>query len=285
MLASTLAKFQGAICASIWAEDLVMAESQSSTRYAEYLLQQAQALVESKALPKDNSLILPHLTTSQLALVGLPISLWGYAERQLLTQKLLQLIGEGVNESEILQELLIWSEILSLMVREAVSPPQLLPQILQNPVSVPLFHQLNKLQFYLKNNFCLSLIVKRLSNQRQPRQTAIALAIYLFITTPGDLATAVKRAQASGYQTPITAALTGALFGAYQGYNKIPLEGRLSLRKEKFCPHPQTIANQLYAAWCGVVQPGNINTQIVASPQILQPRPQLKIISQQHYYD
>ncbi|TVQ47845.1 MAG: ADP-ribosylglycohydrolase family protein [Gloeocapsa sp. DLM2.Bin57] len=276
MLYSTLSRFQGAIWGSL--------NITQSDILSELMIKQTKNLIESGDLNIKQMEGLANLTISQMAVATLPVLLFFHDSPQLLTNKLTAIITKLNQTTETLQELLTWSKAISLALTEQLEPQDLLKQLLQENSQTKLTEQLEQVQSYLEQNLSLNQVVNKLSRLKQP-ETAIALAIYCFLFTPQDFNLAINRAKQSKYQPEITQALTGALTGVYNGYHNIPLQLRLSLQQNHQQRISITIASQLYASWCGITPTGLANwqqtSQTIAQPGLIQPRKQLKIISQQ----
>lgn len=276
MLCSTLFKFQGAILGS-----LIPNIGQEQV-WQNLALSQANSLIASGAINAELK-VTNKLAISQQALANLPLILFFHDQPQFLTQQLTALVGEQNLDSS----LLLWVRAMALALRDRLSPPYILSQLQQSFPDPLVQAQLEQLQFFSKSNYSINLVAKQLYNQEKNiEKIAMFIAIYCFSATPYDYLTAVNRVKT----IPQAAALTGALVGAYQGYGGIPLHQRLKINQETKLMQIKTITTKLYSAWCGVIQPHSSNIslnikgyqQVVASPQVLQPRPQLKIISQKH---
>ncbi len=277
MLYSTLSRFRGAIWGSL------TGASGKSTRLSELVISQSKNLIESGALTTDQVQSLADLTISQMAVATIPLILFSHESTQLLTSKLTKIVTKLEQPAETLAELLIWGKIISLALTEKLQPQNLIKQILTTQQSTGLTEQLEKVQSYLEQDMSLHQVVYRLSRSKQP-QTAIALAIYCFLFSPSDFSLCTKRAAQSTYQPEITQTLTAILAGVYNGYHNIPLQLRLSLPQNPQLQISITIATQLYASWCGITPTGLASEQpvtlAIAKPGLIQPREQLKIISQ-----
>lgn len=276
MLYSTLSRFQGAICGS----------TISPSFLNQLVIFQAKSLIESGRLDLDNIKSLEKLTTSQIAIASLPLILFFHESPQLLTEKLTAIVTQINKPAETLQELLIWGKALALALQEKLQPQNLIAQLLQSKTQTKLEQQLEQVQTYLEQDLSLHQVVSKLSRVKEQEQTALALAIYCFAFTPEDFHLATSRANLSNYQREITVTLTGILAGVHNGYHGIPLKLRLSLEQDYKGQISTTIARQLYASWCGITEFGLTGwqkpTQAIAITGLIQPRTQLKIISQQN---
>jgi hypothetical protein len=276
MLYSTLSRFQGAICGS----------TISPSFLNQLVIFQAKSLIESGTLDFNNIKSLEKLTTSQIAIASLPLILFFHESPQLLTEKLTAIVTQINKPAETLQELLIWGKALALALQEKLQPQNLIAQLLQSNTETKLEQQLEQVQTYLEQDLSLHQVVGKLSRRKEQEQTALALAIYCFAFTPEDFNLATSRASLGNYQRETTVTLTGILAGVYNGYHGIPLKLRLSLEQDYKGQISTTIARQLYASWCGITEFGSTGwqkpTQAIAITGLIQPRTQLKIISQQN---
>ena len=127
------------------------------------------------------------------------------------------------------------------------------------------------------------------------------LALYLFLSIPEDFSLIIKRGNSVFQKFPNTIGLIGTLAGAYNSLASIPpywlhlyqtQDNKIrSLTKSKFDCHEQKTINdfamikKLFNFWSGVYHYDNNELQslIIAIPNSFQPRPSLKIVSQQEY--
>jgi len=276
MLHSTLSRFQGALCGSVIAP----------TFLNQLVIFQAKSLIESGTLDLSNLKSLEKLTISQIAVASLPVILFFHENPQLLTEKLTAIVTQINKPAETLQELLIWGKALALALQEKLQPQNLIAQLLESKTQTKLEQQLQQIQTYLEQDLSLHQVVSKLSRVQGQEQTALALAIYCFAFTADDFNLATSRASLINYQPEITASLTGILSGVYNSYQGIPLKLRLSGQQDSQVQISSTIARQLYASWCGITEFGltswQQSTRAIAATGLIQPRTQLKIISQQN---
>lgn len=158
--------------------------------------------------------------------------------------------------------------------------PNLLPRL--DP-ETPLTDQLEQVQALLQQKASLEIAIRQLtqnvkvsSSERFDSQfeaenwTAFALGLYCFLTTPQDYSLTVLRAGQTNYQPEITASISGALCGAYQGLSGISAKWRLTLPEkplwlevdpkiENHSVKSQTcesellqLTHDLFAVWSGV---------------------------------
>lgn len=178
---------------------------------------------------------------------------------------------------------------IAQLFTEKLEPHQIIPQILPKlSPETTLGAQLEQVQLLLEQNASLEIVVRHLIQtaklNRKPGEssksektahqwTATALAFYCFLSTPEDYRLTVWRAIQTGYQPEVTSAISGALFGAYQGLSGIPVHWRFILKSQvDFAVNSnlaqnatvesktgekqlRQLANQLLAVWSGVYHP------------------------------
>ena len=108
--------------------------------------------------------------------------------------------------------------------------------------------------------------------------SAIALSLYFFLDTPEHFDLTLKRAALMNH--PLVLPFTGALAGAYHGFTGIPLAWRLTQ------PEPMFLEpiHQFWGQWSGVLSENALPSSIaIASPLVIQPRPNFPLISQGEY--
>ena len=109
--------------------------------------------------------------------------------------------------------------------------------------------------------------------------SAIALSLYFFLDTPEYFDLTLKRAALIKH--PLVLPFTGALAGAYHGFTGIPLAWRLTQ------PEPMFLEpiHQFWGQWSGVLSENALPfSTAIASPLVIQNRPNLQLISQGDYF-
>ena len=259
----------------------------------------AEALIKNKGLSAESILNIDYnqLTNSgksdRAALLLLPLIIFCADNielfKDIVTHDNLYLL----ESAEAIEDVLIWGYAISLALKEklgaeALDASSLIEQVLTG-VGVNKTSLIKKLEIVDKAWRCGSSfneLSKELSGFGDRSQTAIALSFYCFASTPEDFALAVKRAANTGNVALTTAALTGALSGAYNSLTGIPLYWNIFGNKNQDYREVMTTAKELFDTWSGVYAPQNQNISddsvfsAVASPLIIQTRTSLKIISQ-----
>jgi len=177
--------------------------------------------------------------------------------------------------------LLVWSHLLSSIVREKFSSKNKLEFCF---TSLQAFTQGTVLEEYLirikqaiQEGYSLERVVETLGVSEL--LSAIALSLYCFLDTPEYFDLSFKRA--SLMNNPWVLSFTGALAGAYHGFTGIPLAWRLTQTDLIFSER----IRQFWSQWSGVLSENTLSCSIaIASPFVIQNRSNLKLISQEDYF-
>ncbi len=225
--------------------------------------------------------------SAELAVATLPIALFFHEISNLQRANLTKSAQIWAKDGYDHQSMLIWSYSLSLALKEKLNPVNLISQIISycRGIETPLIRQLEQVEIFISQGLPLQQVVTCLSREGQKNYTPIALAFYCFLATPANFRLGVLRAVQTGYYPTLTAALTGALGGVYNSFSGIPSRWRLVIKKHLTSQKIASLATKLFSVWSGVEQLNDnhklLNIAAVASPKILQSRPQLRIISQE----
>ncbi|NEO08554.1 MULTISPECIES: ADP-ribosylglycohydrolase family protein [unclassified Moorena] len=201
--------------------------------------------------------------SSEAAVATLPIALFFHEDEVKLRQKLLQAAAIWQNDSQRFESVLTIAWAIAIALTEKLDCPNLISRIIaylgnyenQNTW----VEQLEQLQSLLELGASLEQTVIQLRREQRRRNESeddcslsIALALYCFLNTPEDFRLCVTRAALTGYQSQTTAALTGALAGAYNGIISIPVPWLVALNLNITGVDPWQLADQLLAVWSGV---------------------------------
>lgn len=199
------------------------------------------------------------------------------------------------------QQVLIWNYLLTTVLNNrfnSLSQPGLIEEILHQH-QMPESSLTNKLQLVfrgIKRGNSLTQIVEQVSAVKPSEASAIALAWYCFATTPQDFKLSVGRAaridskidfNIDSNQGGLITALTGTLSGAYNGM-KIISQGWKTEQEQHWHLENQLLT-KLFRSWLGVYATKenyelyNPKLDAIARPRLIQPRQNLKIISQSSY--
>ena len=205
----------------------------------------------------------------------------------------LTLANSGEN-AEIREDILAWSYLLTSVLNNKFESRQInfnlvVERILNNleGKETILAQKLNLVIQAVKNGMSLHQLLDKMSSNGNTRQTAIALSWYCFATTPHDFRISVQRAASIKPDiAEFTAALTGNLSGAYNSIIGIPWNWRASISQNPNYSSENQLVMKLFKTWLGIYsidsnqESYNQELDAVASPQMIQPRQTLKIISQ-----
>ena len=211
--------------------------------------------------------------SSELALAFLPLILLFHDRPHLLKEKIATLTTCCPDNTTASLEIYLWAEVISLTLREKLDLEHLSCNLTVN-------NQTNLQASVSRENTCQSpteskSALNQFSQTRNKSHTPLELALHHFTTTAEDFALCILRALQTTYKPRITAALTGALAGAYNSYLSIPHNWRMLSKKDKIAVDLYHKARHLFALWCGVYDPQTniLPSEIaIASPQVIQPR-------------
>ncbi|VEP14666.1 conserved hypothetical protein [Hyella patelloides LEGE 07179] len=113
----------------------------------------------------------------------------------------------------------------------------------------------------------------------------LALSLFCVLQNPEDFFLTIQQALFWEKQTTMITALSGVLSGAYNGLTGIPVNWRNLSQNQDFYQQITTKTENMIAEWLGIELTVNRGTlsSVITSPRVLQPRSNLKIISQQEY--
>ncbi|ACK73088.1 conserved hypothetical protein [Gloeothece citriformis PCC 7424] len=225
------------------------------------------------------------ISSGMIAISTLPLALFFHDSPHHFKQYLYSLNDGGKLSQETLEEVIIWQDALSLILREKVDSSPLIPQLLKrhSQGKTALLQQLEQMQLFLEQKIPLHQVLVQLSRRHQLQPHEIALACYCFSYSPQEFSVCIKRAKTLDYQPFLTATLTGILVGVYNGISGIPIAWRGELWDVRISQNIYRQATNLLAVWSGVDQPSSLQPlqqSAIASPLIIQPRPTVKMISQ-----
>jgi hypothetical protein len=281
MFYSPSSQFQGSLLGSIVVQSLVDASLINSSWY-----RQLDSWLDNLLAIGDIDKASSSLKASELALASIPLILFFHENIPQLLAKLRQIDPSEKNNSEKIEDVLIWGYALALTLREPVDRQKLVARIIDGvgQISTPLWGKIEQIKQFLTTNTTLDLVTYHLSQQEHPSQNAIALAIYCFASTPQDFRLSVSRARQTPY--PLTAPLTAALSGASNGWKGIPLAWRCQAKEKLDKLDCSTKISRLFDTWSGIYAPqqASLDSSVaIALPLRMQYRSDLKIISQGEY--
>lgn len=270
MKQSLLSRFQGGLIGSFIAPQKAgLSNEEHSLSTGEHIAIHAIDTLISQGSWQKEAWLADVTKDGETALAILPLALFFHDHPSLLIKHLQQ----GMQEQSAIdaQLILLWSQALVLALTEKLIPTQLLSQLLAQSAtaSTTVRQKLEQAQNYITQRASLTTVVQELA-------CPIILALYCFASTPEDFRLCVARASQTNYQPEITAALTGAIAGIYNGCNDIPIAWRCSCTPLINQLALKKRAQQLFAVWSGVYHPNSPNhlfpLAAIASPQVIQPR-------------
>lgn len=192
----------------------------------------------------------------------------------------------------LIQDILIWGYLLTTVLNHPskIAKKKLLIQDIFQlnlmPKS-PLIEMLNIVVQGIKNGSSLHQLMEQLLAKDRLQATAIALAWYCFASTPHDFKLSVLRAaRVDSKLAWLTTSLTSTLSGAYNGVTTISGIWRAEITQNQNWDLENRLLLKLFRFWSGIYLPEqnnesyNLELDAIASPQFIQPRQSLKIISQ-----
>ncbi|WRH66148.1 MAG: ADP-ribosylglycohydrolase family protein [Planktothrix sp. GU0601_MAG3] len=223
---------------------------------------------------------------SEVAIAGFPLALFFHDNLSSL-QKLR--LNSPEHLASVWDGVLVMAVAIAQILTQSPELHQLIPNLLKLlPTESALTAKLQQAQTLLQQKATLETAVRQLTQtpklSRSPQPTvpnhfepenwtALALGFYCFLSTPEDYSLTVWRCRQTGYQPEITAAIGGALSGAYQGLIAIPVKWRLEFQDPSIwsLTHPEIennpvkldptqeellhLAQGLFALWSGVYRP------------------------------
>ena len=247
-------------------------------------LKQACFMVSESAQLQQSAWQQRSWSSGESAYIILPVVLFYHENWSLLQQKITQIAQYWQWSTEVLEDVLIWGYVVALVLRGKLDARNIIGQLLVGVGAkpTPSWQLLKQLELCLFESQSLEQVVEKLSNQT--KEWSIPLSLYCFSSTPGDFYLSIRRAARYQAKTQIAAMLTGALAGAYNGMEGIPLAWRKISYQNPLYQEIEQQGTMLFHAWSGVYQRGyeaRINQEAIAAPGTIQTRSSLTVISQQ----
>ena len=231
------------------------------------------------------------------ALVLLPLIIFSEGDRHCLTEAIANQPEQSLITAANQEEILLWSYLLSLALNCKFEPQALnIRQAVKQALiglrlkETALVEKLEKLVICWEKGFSLHQLAEKLLEGGNLTQTAIVLSYYCFATTPQDFKISVKRADNLDPKVAyLTVILTATLSGAYNGVAGIPRSWRAIANQNHTYQKEQQTAAKLLKTWLGIYSLENNQLKYdrelhaVALANTIQPRLNLKIISQKSY--
>lgn len=290
---SLLSRFQGGWLGSAigalrgWGEPEFCAELRLGGAIADCLIRrdpwQPEVCLQSLQCRSDSFAALPAaVQRSKIALAVLPIIFDNCEDLESMRSRLEDIAAAEQLSAATLEDLKVWGEAIALILSENMALSPWLFDLLEryDQRQSPLGKMLAKTSQLINAEKGLRQAIGELSDRDNPDPLAIAL--YCFAGTPSDFRLCVTRAQQVERFARLTAALTGAIAGAHNGFQGIPTAWRLQALSDPQVKRIARQAEQLFAAWSGVYPLSHSLSprSAIAPAGTLQPRRSLKIVSQ-----
>lgn len=275
MQSALLYRFQATMIGAIIGETIgIQASGRVPTRrdsfdfmrfYAESLINPSRAENPSDPIFRES------LTTAESAIALLPVFLFFHEDFPKLRQNLETVLKLWQNPAVSELDLLAIGYTLSQSLLESLTPRRFVSSmfeaLLAPPEGIPKLQRLQQVETMIQQGIGLedaTQLILTLSDATTG-DAAIALALYCFLSTPGDFRLSIQRAIQTRYQVPGVAALTGALSGAYNSTIALPAEWRMSVTQQA---EIQQLSRRLLASWSGMylIEKGDY---AIAAPQVM----------------
>jgi hypothetical protein len=296
---SLLSRFQGALLGSILGEALVN-HSLASVKLSvwnEIAIDIMDAIAHGTLSPNDweriynrYRLVLTSKSASSSSAIATAIlpALLLFHENPNALQEQLQYLDELIGLSnETKEDVLIWGYAIALALREKLDVTDAIAQILSRYPNAQssLIQQLKQVRVFLQQGIPLKQAVA-LITRTDKTQHPMALALCCTSDNWEDFRLCLMRAMHSGKQASLVTSLIGALAGAYNSFSAFPLYWRVAISLSSTGQQLLERTTQMAAIWSGVYCIENADfllSEAVSSPQVIQSRSTLKIISQGEY--
>jgi len=232
------------------------------------------------------SLVLLKTTASgsEAAVAMLPFALFFHDDRIKLRQQLQKAASIWLHDTEALDGVLAVAFAIALALTEKLDVASLIPRTVDylETSQTPLVQLLEEVQTLLEQGAGLDKTLTQLRRNAQLRgeklsrsYVSIALAFYCFLSTPEDFRLCVTRAARTGSHSQVTAAIAGALAGAYNSIIGISIGWRLAANQIGTGVQRLQQADRLLAVWSGFYDLTAVEQyplMAVAAPRVIQPR-------------
>ena len=264
---SLLSRFRGIFVAVAIAESQVQKVAQAD-RALSLMLASAESLIRCGGLNlsdwqkhcRNNENFPISLEYAWVAL--LPITLFYHEDEFRLAQQLKQVMSLWPELESRESDLMALGWAISHLIKQKTEASTTISHIFErletwnknDPPVVGL--NLEKINSLLGEYASLETAMVRLKINDDPDSTTIALGLYCFLSTAENLQISVQRAARTQPQPHLTALLTGAFSGAYNGCAAIPMtwylsESTTAIGQSKIS-QLLTVAERLFASWLGI---------------------------------
>jgi hypothetical protein len=286
-------RWQGGLLGSFVGEWLLESntDAQSVLPYLQIGQHLTKDFIEKRRLSEQDWLNLYQQYSSELnicrsgdlILALLPLILFAHDSRYELEQHLSLLETHWQQPTEVIDDVMVWGYLCSLILTEQLQPQRWLDDVIQiaHTKQTSLKELLKLVKILLENAVPLHQGIKQLSREGTSKQLAIALSIYCFGSTPNEVGLSILRA--SQTQNSLVLALTGFLVGLYNSISGFPVAWRKLSRNSPSTQFISQQAVQLFAVWSGVYEikaNSPLPTFPIAASGVIQRRTSLNIVSQ-----
>jgi|GEM_PF-3406530 len=244
-------------------------------------------------------------STSNLLSALLPLITFNenHESKYIYTELIEQCNSNSVATVEIAESILLWTYLLTLTLanRLELKEPNIsmIVKQLLSGVEVKTASSIAKLNIVgkaLKYGLSLQQLTEKICQTNNSNSDldvmftvtdAICLALYCFASTPHNFMLCVKRAShLPTYLSQSVTTLAATISGAYNGTAVIPRKWLNASDRHQGYQQTKKTCHQLYQSWLGTPQPNypdllyNPSLHAVAIPQIIQPRRNFQVISQ-----
>lgn len=209
---------------------------------------------------------------------SLPIALFYHENEIKLKKNLLSLAEIWQDDVELREGLLVVGYTVAQSLQEKLSSRTLIPQIIAFTDDGCTSQKLVQVKTLLEQGSGLETVTQLFCQDTQ-LSSAVALAMYCFLSTLEDFRLSILRAARTSIH-PITPTIVGALAGAYNSTVGIPASMRVVLSRQTALEIQKTdlvqmldLVNNLLATWSGMYDqtPANVLASVtaIAAPSVI----------------
>jgi hypothetical protein len=192
-------------------------------------------------------------SSSQTAIITLPICLFCYENFTELKENLLEVIKLCQNPDLPSENVLIWANVIKMILDNKFQPNYFIEQIIINLEIKEsyLVNLLTQIQVFIREKTPLFVVSSYLQRNCESNFQGIAQSFYGFATLPNNFSLGVQRAMQTTCQPELTTILTAILLGLYLGYDHLPLIDLLGVKQLSLGKELEKLSDELFAIWGG----------------------------------
>ena len=192
-------------------------------------------------------------SSSQTAIISLPVVLFYYEDLNKLRENLQLTINLWQDETLSQENVFLWGYLIQLILNHQLNPKQIIPKLIlmMEKQKLSMGEILLQVDSYIQQQTSVEEVSNYLSRNCDPDLRAILQSIYCFASIPDDFCLGIQRTLISTYQPKLTLTLTAILLGLYNSYNYIPLHWRLLLKESELGKEIEVLSEHLFALWSG----------------------------------